>query len=197
MIQRTVVAQLELRNDRAKAFVRRAVNQTFEPRINQSAGAHGARLNGCVKNRVRQAIIAADAGRFAQDQNLGVSRRVTSGARAIAGAGKQLPVPDHDRADGHLIQPLRRVGCVQSAAHPEFVGFLPGHKKNAPPSGDETMILGLGYRLVKPRFRKPVANGQENAFRCAATPRLLALPAVNYKRDAAQNRSGGQQQTPG
>ena len=84
MIQGTGSADAELRVNRARAFISRAVNQSPDAGLYERARAHRARLDGGVHDSIRQPVIACGSCRFAQGDYFGVGRRVAINARAIA-----------------------------------------------------------------------------------------------------------------
>ncbi len=107
--------------DGARFGVIRAVDQAFEPRMNQSAGAHGARLNCNKQFAVFQAMVAEGGTGLAQGDDLGVR----CGSRS---AMLRLPprptifLAHNDRAYRHFAGFQRSLGGPESLFHPQFVG---------------------------------------------------------------------------
>src|SRR5437588_1984072 len=123
VVQRTRVADAEDRLDRARLLVPRAIDQALDPRLDERARAHRARLNRRIDDRARQTVVADLSRGLAQGEDFGVRRRVAVGARAVAGQGEERAVPADDAsADGHLAAPGGLARRAYRLAHPALVG---------------------------------------------------------------------------
>src|SRR6266446_7464946 len=121
MIQLIGVADMKVRFDCSGLFVRRAINQKRDPRLDQCARAHGARLDCRIDGGVCQPVIAKLPGRFAQGHDLGVRRRITIGARAISRHGQQFIAVDDASSDGNFSGSPGLARGSQRLAHPMLV----------------------------------------------------------------------------
>ncbi len=152
MIQRTAVAQLETRGDGPETSIGRTINQAFDPRLHQRAGAHDARLQRRVKRHAAQTIITQRLRGSPERNYFRVGRRVAGSAGAIAGPGQELIIcADYDRADRHFVERLRVASGIQSAPHPINSSFRRRHKTASSRDSGETPILGLTTQTVKRR----------------------------------------------
>jgi hypothetical protein len=86
--------------DRAGFGVVATVDEARDAGLDDRASTHAARLNCDVKSGGGEAVIAKDAGGFADDGDLGVGGGVGVADGAVAGAGDDLCVVDQDGADG-------------------------------------------------------------------------------------------------
>ena len=113
MIQVVGITDMKARFDRACFFIRRAINQQLDARLNQRSGAHCARFNGRVNRRICQPVVAEPPRGFAQRHDLCVSGRIAISASAIARDGQQFLADDDAGTDGHLVACLRFTRCAQ------------------------------------------------------------------------------------
>ncbi len=122
MVQKRGIAEREERAHCAGLGIVAAVNQARDPRVNQGASAHGARLERDGRDAIGQTPIAQFAGRLAEGENF----------RVGGGIGIDLPtiVPAADDAI--------RGRVIDDAAHRHFV-----HRQG---------FLGLGDRLTHQLF---------------------------------------------
>ncbi len=105
VIQRTVVANPKMCANRTKAFVRRSVNKSFDARLNESAGAHRARLNRRKQSCADQTIISNRPCSIAKSNNFGVSRGIAKRSSAITGCRQKLAFArNHNCANWDFIQ---------------------------------------------------------------------------------------------
>jgi hypothetical protein len=123
MIQKICVADPEASVDRAGAFVCRPVNQTPDARLDQSARAHGARLNRRVNINARQPVVAELTGGFAKRDDFSVSSWVAVGSGAISRYGDELVLTDNTSADRHLTAIFCLTGRGQRLPHPAFINL--------------------------------------------------------------------------
>jgi len=126
MVQAGVVQDLHHRMDGARFGVIRAVDQAFEPGVNQSAGAHRARLNCNKQFAVFEAVVAQGGTGLAQGQDLGVSCGIAIGKVAVAAAAYYFSAADHDGAYRDLSRFERAVSGAQRLLHKQFVGSCLG-----------------------------------------------------------------------
>ena len=128
MIQLIGVADMKVRFDCSGLFVRRAVNQKRDPRLDQRARAHRARLDCRIDDCLCQPVIAKLPGRFAQRDDLGVRRRIAIRASAISRHRQQLIAADDASSDrdfsGGLGPRARLAAPRASNARASRVGFL-------------------------------------------------------------------------
>ena len=123
MIQKLCVADPEATADRAGAFVCGAVNQTPDARLNQSAGAHRARLDRGVNINVRQPVVAELTGSFAKRDDFSVSGRIAVGSSAISRGGDELIFTNDTSADRHLTAIFCLTCRGQRVPHPAFINL--------------------------------------------------------------------------
>ena len=123
MIQKICVANPEATLDRTGAFVSRAVNQSSDARLNQSAGAHRARFDRRVNINARQPVVAELTGGFAQRDDFSVSSGIAVSAGAISGDGEELVVVDNTSSDRHLTAIFRFTSRGQRLPHPAFINL--------------------------------------------------------------------------
>src|SRR5882757_2345914 len=83
VVQAGMIQDLHHRTDGARFRVIRAVNQAFQPSMDQSTGTHGARLNCSKQFAALQAVVADGGTRFAQRDDLGVGSGVSVAEIAV------------------------------------------------------------------------------------------------------------------
>jgi len=96
VVQAGMIQDLHHRTDGARFRVIRAVNQAFQPGMDQSAGTHGARLNCSKQFAALQAVVADGGTRFAQRDDLGVGSGVSVAEIAVTSTADDLAITDHD-----------------------------------------------------------------------------------------------------
>ena len=126
VVQAGMVQDLHHRMDGARFGVIRAVDQTFQPGVNHSAGAHRTRLNCNKEFAVFQPVVAQRGTGLAQGEDLGVSGGVAVGKVAVTAAAYDFSAADHDGAYRDLSRFERSLGGAQRIFHKEFVGFCFG-----------------------------------------------------------------------
>lgn len=99
-----------------------AVDQAFEPGLDQRAGAHSAWLNCNKQFAVLQAMIAKIGTGFTQGDDLGVSAGVGISKVAVAAASDDLAAAHHDRSYRNFSRFQRSLGGTKSFLHEKFVG---------------------------------------------------------------------------
>ena len=122
VVQAGMIQHLHHRTDGARLRVISAVNQAFEPGVNQRAGAHGARLNCSKQLAAFQAMVAEGGTGFAQRDDLGVRSGIAIGEVAVAAAADDLAVAHHHRAHRNFSRFQRALGSAESFLHEKFVG---------------------------------------------------------------------------
>jgi hypothetical protein len=161
MIQLIRAANLKVTVDRSCSFVSRAVNQQPNASLNQSAGAHSARLDRRVNDRLRETVITDLLCRLTKCDNLGVRRRIAIGARAVTGDSDHLRAHYDDSADWHFIARLSVPRRAQRLAHPPLMRFYPRvcTVRQHLGSNSETETIGFAKMSVKQAFREAVEAG--------------------------------------
>ena len=109
--------------DGAALGVIRSVDEAWDTGLNDRAGAHAAGLNGDVERRVREAIVAEEAGGFTKHDDFGVGGRIVVADGAIAGTRENLSVVNQDGSDGHFASEGRGAGFRECFLHEWEVSF--------------------------------------------------------------------------
>jgi hypothetical protein len=149
MIQRTAVANSEMRLDRAEAQVQSSENQSFNARLHERARAHRARFYRRIKRGFSQTIVA-DFHRVAQNQKLGVRRRVAIGARPISRARQKIArFINQTRADRNFVPLSGFQSRPHRLAHPELVDLQRHRTIVACGAGEFEMISFSNYKVKK------------------------------------------------
>ena len=152
MVQKIRIADAKSTMYRACTFVRGAVNQTPDARLNQRAGAHRARFNRRIDINAREPVIAELTGGLAQSDDFGVGGRIAVGARAVTGDGDELVAVDNTSSDGHLTAVSGFLSRGQRLPHPVFVlGFRGSVHLTLLPSNSRTATIGTRQKGVKDR----------------------------------------------
>jgi len=102
MVEARVREDFEAGADCAAFWVVGAVDEAGDTGLDDGAGAHAAGLDGDVERGVGEAVVAEQAGGFANDYHFRVCRGVTIANGAVAGTGEDFAVTDEDGADGDL-----------------------------------------------------------------------------------------------
>ena len=118
-----MIQDLHHRMDGARFGVIRAVDQTFQPGMNQSAGTHRARFDCNKEFAVFEAVVAQRGTGLAQGEDFGVSGGVAIGEVAVAAAAYDFSAADDDRAYRDFSRFKRALGGAQRLFHEQFVGF--------------------------------------------------------------------------
>lgn len=100
MVEARVGENFEAGADPAAFGVVGAIDETRDPRLDDSASAHAARLDGDVKRGVGEPVVAEKAGGFTDGNDFRMSGRVVVADAAVAGTGENLAVMDKDGANG-------------------------------------------------------------------------------------------------
>ena len=103
-----------------------AVDHPPDPRVENGAGAHGARFQRHVQNRTGHAVVAAQRRRGPQRPDLGVRGRIAGPDRRVGSLADQLAIEHHHRADGNLPFLRRAVGEFHRPPHPPQIGVADG-----------------------------------------------------------------------
>ena len=123
MVQKIRVADPEATVNGAGAFVCRAVNQTADARLDQSARAHRARLDRRINRYARQPVVAELTGSFTQRNDFSVSSWIAVSSSAVSRNGDELIVVDNTGTDRHLTAIFRLTGRGQRLPHPAFINL--------------------------------------------------------------------------
>src|SRR6185369_14316105 len=121
MIQKICVANSEATLDRTGAFVSRAVNQSSDARLNQSARAHCARFDRRINVNARQPVVAELTGGLAQRDDFSVGSGIAVGASAVTANGDELAIVNNTSADRHLTAIFGFPSGGERLPHPVFI----------------------------------------------------------------------------
>ena len=121
MIQKISVADLEVRSYCAGAFVRRAVDQTSNTCLDQSARAHRTRFDRRVNINACKPVITEFTGGLAQGDDFRVRSGIAVGAGAVSGDGDELIAADNASADRHLTAAFCLLSRGQCLPHPVLI----------------------------------------------------------------------------
>ena len=122
MIQLRVIQHLHDRVDRARLGIIRAVNQPLDPRMNQRAGTHRARLNCSKQLAVAQAMVTNDCTGFAQRHDLRVGSRICAGKILVPSSGNHTPLAHDDGTHWDLPDVECALCGAERFFHEKFVG---------------------------------------------------------------------------
>ena len=117
-----MIQHLHHRTDGASFRVIGAVNQAFEPGMDQRACAHRARFNCSKQLAVFQAMVAESGTGFTQRDDLGVGGGIAISEVAIAASADDLAAAHHDRAHRNFSRLQRALSGAESFLHEKFVG---------------------------------------------------------------------------
>ena len=93
------------------------VDEAGNASLDDRAGAHGAGFEGDVKSCVGKAIVAEEAGGFADDHDFGVGGGIIVADGAIAGANEDGSRTNKQRANGDFAGFGGSAGFVESELH--------------------------------------------------------------------------------
>jgi len=102
MVEARTGKDFEAGADGAALGVVGAVDEARDAGLNDRAGAHAAGLDGDVEPRVREAIIAEEAGGFTKDDDFSVRGWIVVADGSIAGTRENLSIVNQDGSDGHF-----------------------------------------------------------------------------------------------
>jgi hypothetical protein len=100
VVEAPVREDFEAGADGAAFGVVGAVDKTRDSGLDDGAGTHAAGLDGYVERGVGKAVVAEQAGGFAENNDFGVGGGVTIANGAVAGSSEDLAIMDEDGADG-------------------------------------------------------------------------------------------------
>jgi hypothetical protein len=122
MVQSRITTDGEQAVDCACFGVGSSVNEARDPRRNESARAHGARLERHVERRALQSPVPEFSCRFAQREGFRVGDRILELFAAVVVTRELAAVRrNHDAPDGDVTVFGRQVGLRERDAHPIFV----------------------------------------------------------------------------
>lgn len=123
MVEAGVGEDFEAGADGAAFGIIGAVDKARDTGLDDGARTHAARLNGDVKRGVREAVVAKEAGGFAQRDDFGVGSGVAIANGAIASTGEDFAVVDDHGADGDFAGRGCGAGFRECFLHELGVGF--------------------------------------------------------------------------
>ncbi len=107
-----------------------AIDETRHTGLDDGARAHAARLDGYVERRIGKAVIAKKAGRFAEDDDFGVSCGIIVADSAISGASDGLAVSDDDGTNRNFSRNRSRAGFLKREFYEFLIGIHPEQKNS-------------------------------------------------------------------
>src|SRR6185503_1127441 len=110
--------------DRTCFWVFRPVNKPRDASVNQSPGAHRARLDGRINSRADEPIIADLRGGLSQRGDFSVSGRVACGDHGVASSPDDFARKHDDGPDGNLSGVTRGFGFGERFVHELFAGIV-------------------------------------------------------------------------
>ncbi len=123
MIEARVGEHFEAGAEGAAFGVVGAVDEARDTRLDDGACAHAAGLNSNVERSIGEAVVAEQAGGFAEYDDFGVGGGVAVADGAVAGASDDLAVMDEDRADGDFAACRCGAGFSECFLHELDVSF--------------------------------------------------------------------------
>ena len=123
VIEARVGEDFEAGADGAAFGVVGAIDQAGNASLNDRAGAHTARLDGHIERCISEAIVAEEAGGFAEDDDFRVGGGVAVANGAVAGAREEFAVMDEHGADGNFAAGGCSAGFGESFLHELEVRF--------------------------------------------------------------------------
>jgi hypothetical protein len=123
MVEARVRKDFETGADGAAFGVVGTVDEALDTGLDNGAGAHAAGLDGDVESGIGKAVVAEEAGGFAQDDDFGVGGGVVVADGAIAGVSEDFAVVDKDGADGDFARGRSGAGFGEGFVHVLDVGF--------------------------------------------------------------------------
>jgi len=158
VVEAPVVQDAVETRGRAGLRIGRAVHETRDACVHESAAAHQARFDGGVDAGALQAVVARLARGGAQRQDLGVRGGIVKRDRRVVGPRDDHPVEDHHRADRHLAGIGGPAGLHERKVHVARVFLSVGHggRCRAP---EGVWPPELRVEMVRPRGIDPLAFG--------------------------------------
>jgi hypothetical protein len=123
MVEARVGEDLEAGADGTALGIFGTVNEARDAGLDDGAGAHAARLDGDVKGRIGEAVVAEKTSGFAKDDDFGVGGGNAVADGAIAGTGQNLAVVDDHSADRDFAGLGGGTGLSKSFPHELDVSF--------------------------------------------------------------------------
>ncbi len=103
--------------------IARSVDHARHPREHDRAGAHGARLERHVEDRVEHPPTAGGEGGLAQGDDLGVGGGILAQLALVVGRRDDLAVAHEHRADRHVVVFGRTLGLAQGETHEVVIAW--------------------------------------------------------------------------
>ena len=142
--------------------------------MDEGTNAHQAGFHGDVDDDLRQPVVAHDAGRLAQDEQFGVSRRIDGANRLIERARHDSIVDDRDSPNRHLSDRQRSSGFFDRLPHEVIVRHLASIRGVR----IETLLLDAGGVLVFPNWHRISATLSRHGITVSADALRDADPAA-------------------
>ena len=117
MIQFVTGKKLETGAEGAPFGIIGAVDESWDTRLDDRAGAHRARFDRDIESGVGKAIIAENSRGFAQHNDFGMCSGIIVANGAIAGARQVRIIVNQHRADGDFAGIRRSASLFESEAH--------------------------------------------------------------------------------
>ena len=129
VIQKICVADAKATYNCSRAFVRRSINQTPDPRLYQSPCAHRARFDRRIYIHASQPVVAQLPGGFAKGNDFSVGRWIAVSARAVAGNSEEFVFANDTSPYGHFAACFSLSSSIQRLPHPLLIQlcFSGGH----------------------------------------------------------------------
>ncbi len=129
MIQETGIANAEVRFDRPRTFIARAVNQSFYSRLYQRTRTHNAGFDRRINDRIRDSIVAHLMGCITKRDDLRMGSRILICDGPVPSNRQNLFVNDDACADRNLATFARVMRRSDRLTHPLRVhfSFFGGH----------------------------------------------------------------------
>jgi hypothetical protein len=123
VIQEIRITNSESRLDRTRSLVTCAINESFHPRLYQSACTHHTRLNCRINHRFVDPVVTQLPGGRSQRHDFRVCRWILIGARSVSRNREYCSISNDAGADGNLAALSRLLCRSESLAHPVCVRF--------------------------------------------------------------------------
>ena len=148
--------------DRARLWIVRAVDETFDAGMHHGAGTHGTRFNCNKQLAISQAVVTNGCTGFAEGYDLCVGCGIGVRDVSVPSAADYLAIADHDSAHRNFVHFESALGAAERFLHPEFVGveivvgrwaWVVGHSVNdvivrgsvRRPRADEFVLFGSNH----------------------------------------------------
>jgi hypothetical protein len=137
------LAALHRRTDRTRPRLRRPVHQRRDPRVDERAHAHQARLDRHAEHGAREAIVRETPRGVADRHDLGVRRGIAGADRLVAAAPHDLALQRDDGADRHLAGIARAPRLFERRRHQLVVHVWARPPARPPPANPSNIGMYL------------------------------------------------------